>query len=112
MTYPDPASGSWHLDRRVPLALIGTIVLQTSFGIWWAATLAGTVNNNAAHIQEMKTAISALEREVVSQGREDTSITRQLEATNASLDLLRQDVRVTNELLRQIMANGNGTHLP
>jgi hypothetical protein len=28
----------WHLDRRVPLALILTIIGQTSIGVWWAAT--------------------------------------------------------------------------
>ena len=27
----DPASGSWHLDKRVPITLIGAIVIQTIF---------------------------------------------------------------------------------
>ena len=27
----------WHLDRRVPIALILTIAIQTGSGIWWAA---------------------------------------------------------------------------
>lgn len=30
-------SRQWHLDRRVPLALIIAIVLQTGSFIWWAA---------------------------------------------------------------------------
>ena len=29
----------WHLDKRIPLALIMTILLQTAGGVWWAATL-------------------------------------------------------------------------
>ena len=28
---------SWHLDRRVPLALIIAIIAQTAAAIWWAA---------------------------------------------------------------------------
>lgn len=35
----DPARQGWHLDRRVPLALIVTIVLQTAGAFWWAATI-------------------------------------------------------------------------
>lgn len=27
----------WHLDKKVPLALIGTIVMQTIMVTWWAA---------------------------------------------------------------------------
>ena len=34
----------WHLDRRVPLALIVTIGLQTGAFIWWAASLSERVN--------------------------------------------------------------------
>jgi hypothetical protein len=33
-----PASDrSWHLDRRVPIALILTIAMQTGGVIWWAS---------------------------------------------------------------------------
>lgn len=34
----------WHLDKRVPIALIFAILAQTVAGVWWAATLQGTVN--------------------------------------------------------------------
>src|SRR3546814_15995778 len=30
---------SWHLDRRVPLALILALTVQTGGIVWWAATL-------------------------------------------------------------------------
>lgn len=33
----DPASASWHLDKRIPIALILTLALQTGTIIWWAA---------------------------------------------------------------------------
>jgi len=29
--------GQWHLDKRVPLALIGTLAMQTIVVVWWAA---------------------------------------------------------------------------
>lgn len=27
----------WHLDRKVPIAIIGSVVMQTSVIIWWAS---------------------------------------------------------------------------
>jgi len=32
------AEREWHLDKKVPIALIFTIVLQTVTVVWWAAT--------------------------------------------------------------------------
>jgi len=29
----------WHLDKRIPIALIVTIALQTAMGVWWAAAI-------------------------------------------------------------------------
>lgn len=33
----DPAEVSWHFDRRIPIALIVTIVAQTVGIVWWAS---------------------------------------------------------------------------
>lgn len=41
----------WHLDKRVPIALITVLLLQTFGGIWWAATLTSTVNHNTSRIE-------------------------------------------------------------
>ncbi len=29
----------WHLDKRVPVALIAALLMQTALGVWWAATM-------------------------------------------------------------------------
>lgn len=34
----------WHLDKRIPIALIITLALQTAAGIWWASSLSERVN--------------------------------------------------------------------
>lgn len=44
----------WHLDRRIPIALIITIVVQTSVGVWWAATTTSQVAENSREIAELK----------------------------------------------------------
>ena len=30
---------SWHLDKRVPISLIATLVVQTGAIVWWASRL-------------------------------------------------------------------------
>jgi len=43
MTTPDPATGPWHLDKRVPVALLLAILVQT-FGMgWWASSISERV---------------------------------------------------------------------
>ena len=37
MASDDPAAGSWHWDKRVPVALIVTIGVQTIGVVWWAS---------------------------------------------------------------------------
>lgn len=29
----------WHLDKRIPLALIGAILVQTGAAFWWASSI-------------------------------------------------------------------------
>lgn len=35
----------WHLDKRVPIALLLAILAQTGTGFWWAATISERINN-------------------------------------------------------------------
>lgn len=35
--------GSWHLDKRINLALVGAIIGQTCLAVWWLASLSQRV---------------------------------------------------------------------
>jgi len=65
----------WHLDRRVPIALIVTILLQTGAAVWFAASLQGRVQVLERDI----------EREHVLNARQETAI-RSIENGAARLD--------------------------
>lgn len=39
------ADATWHLDKRVPIALIVAIAIQTGGMIWWASSLSERVNS-------------------------------------------------------------------
>ena len=45
----------WHLDRRVPVALIAAIMMQTIGIVWWAATLSARVDVLEERIRAART---------------------------------------------------------
>lgn len=54
-----PASTHWVLDKRIPLAVVITIIMQTAGMVWWAANLSGRV----ASLEESRSAISSTGQE-------------------------------------------------
>ena len=47
------AETHWTLDRRVPVAIIFAILLQSAGAIWWAASIQGRVANNEGNIARL-----------------------------------------------------------
>lgn len=45
-----PPDQTWHLDRRVPLALIGALALQTLGVAWWAASVSFRVDDHERRV--------------------------------------------------------------
>lgn len=43
----------WTLDRRVPVAIIFAILLQSAGAIWWAASIQGRVASNEDNIARL-----------------------------------------------------------
>lgn len=83
----------WHLDRRLPVALIATLIIQTGMAFWWAATVsAGIAEANKERIL-LSARVSKIENE-----RDDfrDRMTRmEVQMTN-----LRQDSTKILEILR------------
>ena len=80
------ADGQWHLDKKVPIALIITIVLQIAGGVWMASKLDSRVANleriDAVHERSIDRL--TLERD----GIRDR-LTRLEESQKTSLELLK-----------------------
>lgn len=49
------AAGPWHLDKKVPLALILSLIVQTAAMVWWAATLSARVDDHDRRIGQVET---------------------------------------------------------
>lgn len=62
----------WHLDKRVPLALIITIVLQSMCAVWWAASMQARIDGlekMLATQEQNQTRLARLEQVTVMQTR-------------------------------------------
>jgi hypothetical protein len=53
MMEPQNQTDSWHLDKKVPLALIMAMAIQTVGVIWWAASLSTRVDHQEREIASL-----------------------------------------------------------
>lgn len=53
----------WHLDKKVPLALILAILGQTLMGVWWAAGMAARVEQHEREIRSLAQADAHMQGE-------------------------------------------------
>jgi hypothetical protein len=73
----------WHLDKRVPIALIVTMMLQTGGIIWWAASASER--------------LSALEKKVDSTAPQADRLTR----VEVKLDVVQDNLGEIKRILQQ-----------
>lgn len=59
---PPEDSTDWHLDKRVPVAIILALLIQTAGMIWSAATLWGRVEALERRFQEQGDVVSRMTR--------------------------------------------------
>lgn len=73
---------SWQIDRRIPVALIVSIFMQTAAGVWWVAT----TNQRLTSVEE-KTAL------VASRGDRLTRVEVKVEAANDGISEIKAMLR-------------------
>jgi hypothetical protein len=85
----DDEAGGWHVEKKIPLAIIALIVMQTVAGVWSMSRMVGQV-------EQLKTEIGEFRAERYT--REDARRDKELWQTNVQL-LLQQgqerDRRIT-----------------
>lgn len=96
MSNQDPAGGNFHIDKRVPVALIIAIFIQTCGAVWWAATLQSTQAQALVDQQRLEARVNRVELQ-----REDIServikIEEKLEAQTDTLKDILDAVKDTN----------------
>jgi hypothetical protein len=83
----------WHLDKRVPIAIITAIAVQTFGIVWWAATLSARVDVNARDFDRVSSEISVLRELVHQQNVRNARLEEQITGLRADIDQLIHSIR-------------------
>lgn len=73
---------NWHLDKRVPIALIFTIVMQSMAAVWWASSMQARLES----LEAMLAAQSSTESRLVTLEQITKMQTRTMERIETKLD--------------------------
>lgn len=99
----DTNNNHWSLDKRIPLALIMAVFLQTTGAIWWASS----VNERLIDVEEDQIVfdrrLTNSEAQISRQREQAASLVNEIKHTNEGLKILRTEVGTTNALLRQLL---------
>jgi len=98
----------WHQDKKVTLGLIFALLAQAGAIVWWAAGIEHRMVQTETELSEVKSDHAAINAEMNAQGRQVVVIVEQMANTNRLIEQLRQDVRETNGLLREIVTQYGG----
>ena len=100
------ADEPWHLDKRIPIALIVTLLLQFGFAVWWASQADSRMSAAEQANTRQDSQIAAVERATNSQAVSNATVVAQMGGLREAVDDLKAAQRETNDLLRQMMQNG------
>ena len=94
---PEP----WHLQRNIPIALIGAILMQTGAFGWFMSDLSARVDSAMNSNTQQDARLSAAEAALNAQNVSAATTAAQLSAVRDSLQELKDGVAETNRLLRE-----------
>jgi len=92
---------SWHLDKKVPIAFIFTIILQTAGVSYFISGLSFEVSEAINHNTTQDNRLDALTTTTQSQAVLTATVTQQIAGLKDTLEQVREDQKETNSLLRQ-----------
>lgn len=97
----------WHLDKRVPIALIFAIMIQSAGGVWWASAMNERMAQVERRIEGFASRNAQTDERVNTQAQEIAVLASEIKQIGRQLDRLYAQGEATNQLLRQ-MITGNG----
>jgi nitrogen fixation-related uncharacterized protein len=89
----DPAAASWHFDKRVPIALILAIFVQTAGAIWWASSVNSYIDDAREAADVLGERVSSVERDNSITGNRMTRVEVLLENQAEILREIRDSVK-------------------
>jgi len=95
----------WHLDKRIPLAMLLAFGVYTATMIWWAATLQAQVTVNANETTKNAFRVTQLETQMSAQNTSLSVLLSQMQTVTNEMARLREEISQTNQIMRQALVN-------
>ena len=93
----------WHLDRRVPVAIIFTLCLQSAGAIWWASSINERMEQIERRQESQAQRGERADSLLADQGQRIAVLTEAVANTNRNLERLQGELSSTNALLREFI---------
>jgi peptidoglycan hydrolase CwlO-like protein len=93
----------WHLDRKVPIALIFTIFVQSATLVWWLSSLNQRVFMTERSITNLESSQVTANEKFEAQRTQVAILVEQIGNTNKNLERLQSEMKDTNVLLRDFL---------
>ncbi|YBV97519.1 hypothetical protein M1D80_11760 [Phyllobacteriaceae bacterium JZ32] len=105
MSEKDPAGASWHLDKRIPVSLIFTMLVQTGVAVWWARGISSAQEQSVIDRARLEARVDRIEAD-----RDDmrARVIRIEEKISSQNDVLQQQNATLHEILREVQSTGQG----
>ena len=92
----------WHLDKRIPIALILAIIVQSAGAVWWISGIVHRLDSAIESNTRQDTKIGSLEAAINASAINAATMNAQLTAVRESLNELKTAQAETNRLLRDL----------
>lgn len=96
----DGGNMPWHLDKRVPLALIIAIITQTAGIVWWAAQSDARIAAVIDGQSFLTSRVGSLEQDQQDRRVDIATMAEQIAGMKDTLDGIRSDQKDLTNLLR------------
>ena len=93
----------WHLDKKVPITLIASMMVQAVLIVWFMSAQNTTITNLVKMVEENSLAIDATIEKQQKQGLDSSAMKQELIGISRSLDRLDRGQEKTNELLQKLI---------
>lgn len=93
----------WHLDKRVPIALILAIIIQVAGAVYWASKMEARIDANTSRIEVVDRDMTRLSRQITSMADASNIQAVQMGRIEEQISGMRGDV---SRLIAAIERNG------
>lgn len=90
------------MDKRIPLALLLALGVQTATVVWWASNASATLATYGSELSQHESRLGAIENSQSVQAVNNAVLTQQLVSLREDLQEVKNSQAETNRLLRDL----------